>query len=95
MAVYYFTLPIFNIVQFSYRLALIPDELQGRVNSTFRLVAWSTRPLGAALGGLLLEKLGATPTVLLFSLWCVTLALLTTFNAHVRNAPPLEQTQVS
>ncbi len=94
-AVYYFTIPIFNIVQFSYRLALIPDELQGRVNSTFRLISWSTRPLGAALSGLLLERLGATSTVVLFSLWCGALVLVTTFNAHVRNAPPLEQAQVS
>ena len=65
------------------------------VNSTFRLIAWSTRPLGAALSGLLLERLGVTPTVVLFSLWCGALAVVTTFNVHVRNAPPLEQAQVA
>jgi len=62
--------PVYNVVQFSYRLALIPDELQGRVNSTFRLLAFGFRPLGAALSGVLLERVGTTPTVIIFSL-CV------------------------
>ena len=30
-ALLYMLSPIYNVVQFSYRLALIPDELQGRV----------------------------------------------------------------
>ncbi len=81
--------PIYNVVQFSYRLALIPDELQGRVNSTFRLLAFGLQPLGAALGGFLLEKIGATPTVMFFGVWYLLLALATTFNAHVRHAPPI------
>ncbi len=78
--------PIYNIVQFSYRLALIPDALQGRVNSTFRLLAFGFQPLGAALSGVLLEHIGPAPTVIVFSLWGLAWALLTTFNAHVRNA---------
>ncbi|MEO5953662.1 MAG: MFS transporter, partial [Chloroflexia bacterium] len=41
--------PIYNIVQFSYRLALIPERLQGRVNSTFRLLAFGFQPIGAGL----------------------------------------------
>ena len=35
-----------------------PDHLLGRVNSTYRLVAWGTRPIGAALGGALGQWLG-------------------------------------
>ncbi len=38
-ALIFITGPVYNVVQFSYRLALIPDELQGRVNSVFRLLA--------------------------------------------------------
>jgi hypothetical protein len=87
--------PVYNVVQFSYRIALIPDELQGRVNSTFRLLAFGFNPLGAALSGILLEHVGATPTILLFSLWFLTLAILTTLNTHVRNARPLEHTQTA
>lgn len=94
-ALIYMTGPIYNVVQFSYRLALIPDQLQGRVNSTFRLLAFGFNPLGAFVSGLLLERLGVVPTVLLFSLWMLGLAILTTFNPDVRQARPIEQTQTS
>ena len=83
--------PIYNVVQFSYRVALIPDALQGRVNSTFRLVAFGFMPLGAALSGFLLERIGPVPTIVIFTLWYALLAILTTLNRHVREAPPIEQ----
>jgi len=82
--------PVYNVVQFSYRLALIPDALQGRVNSTFRLLAFGLNPVGAALSGLLLQRLGPVPTVALFGLWQVLLAVLTSLNPHVRSARPIE-----
>jgi hypothetical protein len=68
--------PIYNVVQFSYRLSLIPDALQGRVNSTFRLLAFGFTPLGAAASGLLLEQqhIGSISTVLVFVLWYLLLA---------------------
>ena len=81
--------PIYNVVQFSYRLALIPDALQGRVNSTFRLLAFGFMPIGAALSGFLLEQIGAVATVFVFTLWFLLLAILTTFNRHVREARPI------
>jgi predicted MFS family arabinose efflux permease len=90
-ALLYVTAPVYNVVQFSYRLALIPDELQGRVNSTFRLLAFGFQPLGAALSGILLERAGTTPTVIVFSTWYLLLAVFTTLNKHVRNARPIEQ----
>lgn len=47
-------LPIYNVSQVSYRLSLIPDHLQGRVNSAFRLVPLGSQPLGLiAIGALL------------------------------------------
>ena len=54
--------PAYDVVQYSYRLALIPDDLQGRVNSSFRLLAWGTRPIGALLAGFLLEWAGGPET---------------------------------
>ncbi|MGH8676044.1 MAG: MFS transporter, partial [Burkholderiales bacterium] len=90
-ALTYVLMPIYNVVQFSYRLALIPDALQGRVNSAFRLLAFGFMPVGAALSGFLLERIGAIPTVLLFTLWYALLAILTTFNRHVREARPIGQ----
>ncbi|HEX2036652.1 MAG TPA: MFS transporter [Chloroflexota bacterium] len=43
-----------GIVQVTYRLAVIPDALQGRVNSSYRLVSFTGVTIGTALGGLLL-----------------------------------------
>jgi predicted MFS family arabinose efflux permease len=88
-ALIYTMSPIYNVVQFSYRLSLIPDVLQGRVNSTFRLMAFGFMPLGAAISGFLLEWIGAVPTILAFTLWYLVFAILTTLNRHVRNARPL------
>jgi predicted MFS family arabinose efflux permease len=94
-ALIYMTSPIYNVVQFSYRLALIPDELQGRVNSTFRLLAFGFNPIGAALSGILLERIGTLPTVIVFSSLIVALAVMTTINIHVRNAKPIEQVEIT
>jgi len=47
-----------NVIGVSLRQRITPDRLLGRVNSGFRLVAWGTRPLGAAVGGVLAELLG-------------------------------------
>jgi len=83
-----FTLgPVYNVVQFSYRLSIIPDALQGRVNSTFRLLAFGLTPLGAALAGVLLQYAGAKWTIVFFGAWYVLLAILTASNRDVRNAP--------
>lgn len=87
----YFVVPLYNIVQFSYRLALIPDALQGRVNSTFRLIAFGFSPIGAALSGFLLEHFGTTPSIIFFSIVGLLLALMTALNPHVRHARPIEQ----
>ena len=83
--------PIYNVVQFSYRLALIPDDLQGRVNSTFRLVAFGFQPLGLALAGVLIDNIGTSGTILVYAAWIAVWAILTTINSHVRNAKPIEQ----
>jgi MFS family permease len=87
--------PIYNVVQFSYRLALIPDALQGRVNSTFRLIAFGFNPLGAALSGVLIERYGVNVAIVFYTIWYFGLAILTTFNRHVRGAKPLEQVQTA
>jgi predicted MFS family arabinose efflux permease len=86
---YYFLAPIYNVVQFSYRLSLIPDRLQGRVNSTFRVLAFGFMPIGAALAGVALERLGSTATVGLFSALLVAMAIATALNPHVRRAPSI------
>jgi MFS family permease len=47
-----------DVVVVALRQTLIPDELQGRVNSVYRLVAWGSIPVGAALAGIVANGLG-------------------------------------
>ncbi len=81
--------PIYNVILLSYRLALIPEALQGRVNSVFRLIAFGFQPLGWALTGLLIQTIQVIPTILFISSVFLTLAILTTCNPHVRHAQPV------
>lgn len=78
--------PIYNAVQFSYRVSLIPDALQGRVNSAVRMVAFGMIPLGNALAGVLIQTIGAVHAVLVFAAVRFVLAVLTSINPHVRAA---------
>jgi len=84
--------PSFNTIQLTYRLALIPEQLQGRVNSAFRLIATGMEPLSLALTGILLERVGSTNTALSLGAILIGVALLTTLNRHVRHAPALTET---
>ncbi len=81
---------LYNVVQFSYRLKLIPDELQGRVNSVFRLMAFGFQPLGWALGGILIQQIGVTQTAMVIAGVTFLLAILTTLNSHVRAVGPAQ-----
>ena len=87
--------PIYNVVQFSYRLSIIPDDLQGRVNSVFRLLAFGFIPLGAALSGVLIEQLGVLQAVVVFEAVFVLLAAATAANRHVRDAAPIGRAAAS
>jgi predicted MFS family arabinose efflux permease len=91
LTVYFLFGPAYDTVQLSYRLALIPGPLQGRVNSVFRLIAQGMRPLGLALTGVLIERWDIAGTLLALCAWLAVMALLTTLNRHVRTAPALTQ----
>ncbi len=75
-AVLFTALPIYSVAVLSYRLALIPDALQGRVNSAVRLVAFGGIPLGSMLGGFLLEQIGAVNSIWVFSAFLLGLGIL-------------------
>jgi MFS family permease len=47
-----------NVVTVSLRQRIVPERLLGRLNASYRLVAWGTMPLGAGLGGVLAELFG-------------------------------------
>ncbi|UQS26332.1 MFS transporter [Amycolatopsis thermalba] len=54
---------VYNVAQVSYRQAICPDRLLGRMNATVRFVVWGTMPLGGLAGGGLGELIGVRPTV--------------------------------
>jgi MFS family permease len=62
-----------SIVQVAYRLGLIPDQLQGRVNSVYRLGSFAAMTVGVSVAGLLVERLGARA-----ALWAMATYVLIT-----------------
>lgn len=76
--------PVYMITQYRYRLAATPDRLQGRVNAVFRLIVWGSQPLGIALAGLLLERLGPNQTILLLFVPQLLLALAVNLHGGLR-----------
>jgi MFS family permease len=65
-----------NVIAVSLRQSIVPDQLLGRVNSVYRLLAWGTMPLGAAVGGILGRTFGLRAAYF-FS--AIVLALLTLY----------------
>jgi len=53
----------YNITQGSFRQAICPERMQGRMNSVIRFLVWGTMPLGALLGGALGTWLGLRPAI--------------------------------
>jgi MFS family permease len=47
-----------NVVTISFRQAVVPERLQGRVNSAYRLVSWGTLSIGALAGGAVVARFG-------------------------------------
>lgn len=73
-----FGILIYNINVISLRQAVTPLALQGRVNATGRVIAFSSLPIGALIGGVLGDLIGLRPTlmvaaigILLSVLWLV------------------------
>lgn len=71
---YSFTAVLWNVITVSFRQAVIPDHLLGRVNSVYRFFGWGMMPIGAALGGLIvvLTDLVGTRELALRMPWLVS-----------------------
>ena len=65
-----------SIVQVSYRLATIPDNLQGRVNSVYRLGSFGAQTIGTPLAGVLVEAFGARSALWVMSAYVLASALV-------------------
>jgi MFS family permease len=62
-AAYAFMGVVYNVAQVSYRQAICPPRLLGRMNAAVRWVVWGTLPLGGVLGGAFGTWLGVRPTL--------------------------------
>jgi MFS family permease len=54
---------VYNINQVSFRQAITPERMQGRMNATMRFIVWGTMPVGALIGGALGSTIGLLPTL--------------------------------
>ena len=87
--------PAWNAVIGAYRVALVPDRLQGRVQSVATLISFAAVPAGALTVGVLLEEAGSTPTILgLFALMLVV-SVAAAFSRSLRDAPRLTELDVT
>jgi MFS family permease len=91
----FIVVPIHSSVQYGYRLASIPDKLQGRVNSIYRVVLFGCQSIGLLLTGVLLQAIGPVLTVLLLFVPQFILALAVTLHQPLRNAPRLSEVHPS
>ena len=58
-----FGIIIYNVAQVSYRQAICPDRLLGRMNASVRFVVWGASPIGGFVGGVLGETMGIAGTI--------------------------------
>ncbi|MEU8683944.1 MFS transporter [Streptomyces sp. NPDC048611] len=90
--VVFFGAVVYNVAQVSFRQALCPPRLLGRMNATLRFLMWGTLPLGALAGGALADAFGARTALA----WCaagflvVPLPLLLSPLRRMRELPAAE-----
>jgi len=53
----------YNITQVSFRQAICPERMQGRMNSVMRFIVWGVMPIGSLLGGALATWIGLRETM--------------------------------
>jgi predicted MFS family arabinose efflux permease len=54
------TVVVWNVITVSFRQAVVPEDIFGRVNSVYRLLGWGGLSIGALLGGFLARGFGLT-----------------------------------
>jgi predicted MFS family arabinose efflux permease len=91
-AIGFFFVPIGMGTELSYRLLLLPDALQGRVNSLFWLLGFGCQALGFVLIGLLLQRMGPVASVWITLVPAAGLALIATCSRSLRTIGKLAAT---
>jgi MFS family permease len=84
-------IPSTDSVVHSYRFAMTPDRLMGRVASVWTTIGLAIAPLGPLVAGLLLESTSARAAIAVFAAAGLALALWGTSSGSIRAAPSLRE----
>jgi MFS family permease len=87
LALEWFFAPCWDAAVVSYRLSVVPDALQARVQSVAGMLAMAGAPVGSLVGGVLLESVGGRETVLVLAGWTLVLALVSSASRSLREGP--------
>jgi MFS family permease len=76
LAVVFAAIAVANVLTYSLRGELVPDELRGRIASVFRTMLWAVWPFGALVGGWLASSFSLRAPFILFggANMCIALA---------------------
>ena len=61
---------VYNITQVSFRQAITPERIQGRMNSVMRFIVWGTIPLGQLAGGVVATRYGLRASMWIGGIGC-------------------------
>jgi MFS family permease len=62
-----FTIVVWNVVTVSLRQRITPPHMLGRINASYRLLAWGSMPIGAFVAGALGEWVGVRTTFVILA----------------------------
>jgi MFS family permease len=83
------TLPVTNSVVDSYRLAIIPDRLLGRVETVASQIGLAIAPLGPLVAGLLLSATSPRVTMACFLVFSASLVVWGMLSPALKDAPDI------
>jgi MFS family permease len=83
---------VYNVAQVSYRQAICPPQLLGRMNAATRWIVWGTMPFGGVIGGFLGTEIGIRPTMWigLVGSWAASLFVFFSPLRTMRDVPSME-----
>jgi MFS family permease len=76
--------PLWDAIVVGYRLTIVPDELQGRVESVSSLIAFGGAALGPLTAGVAFAAFGARTTIGLIAAWTLAVAVTGTLSRSLR-----------
>jgi MFS family permease len=89
-----FVIPASDSVVISYRVAVTPDHLLGRVNGVARTIGLLAAPLGPLLAGFLIGNFSTRAAVAVFAALGLAIAIWGTLSPALRSAPDIGELEL-